>query len=46
MPGTPDLQSRRGRTLEYALVILTIATVVVLAGWFIGSEIAAGITIR
>ena len=38
-PATP----RRGRALEYALVIFTVAVIVALATWFVGREMAIGL---
>jgi hypothetical protein len=46
MPGLPDSQQRRGRAVEYALVILTVAVIVALATWFLGQEIATGHELR
>lgn len=42
LPGPPNMQPGRTRVVEYVLVILTIAIIVVLATWFLGNEIAAG----
>lgn len=32
--------SRGGKAIEYAVVILTVTIIIVLAGWFLGHEIA------
>ncbi len=46
MPGLPDSGHRRGRVLEYALVILTVALIIGFATWFLGQEIAADVQER
>jgi hypothetical protein len=43
IPGLPDSQQRRGRVLEYAIVILTVTVIIALATWFLGQEIAADV---
>lgn len=40
MRGPRETVRRRIRAMEYALVIITIVIIIVLAGWFLGTELA------
>lgn len=37
--GPRENTRRRAKSLEYALVLLTVVVIIVLAGWFLGREI-------
>lgn len=43
LSGLSPTRQRHARFVEYTLVILTITIIVVLATWFLGHEIAAGV---
>jgi len=43
LPGLRNVPRRGGKLVEYALVILTVTIIIVLATWILGTEIAAGL---